>query len=179
MPNNRSPEDLLKVLAQEDRPDEVERRSAERSVAEVEGEGAAAGFDVEMEKAEARAWRENMERDAAIEHPGRAPTSLSYIRSLRPTPRRSATPWVAAIAVAALLGGGFLSTLVWRRPPPVAAANPGELRKAAVDACKAARWQECLQRFEEAKAVDPVGDADGEVQAARARAVRELGAVPR
>jgi len=55
--------------------------------------------------------------------------------------------------------------------PPTELEHANELRKAAFEACGRGRWQECIARFDEAKALDPRGDADAEVQGARQRAI--------
>ena len=67
------------------RENQVDREEVDE---ERHGDVAKATSDSERELAvaEARAWRENLERDAAVENPGRQPTSLSHIRSLRPQP---------------------------------------------------------------------------------------------
>ena len=44
------------------------------------------------------------------------------------------------------------------------------LRKEGMEACAAERWEVCLARLDEAGEMDPAGDAEEAVQAARARA---------
>jgi hypothetical protein len=102
------------------------------------------------------------------------PRSLSEIRSLRPRPPRSVVTWVAAAAAGLLVVGGLLSKYVAPRPvappPPTAQA----LRAQAFDACHSNRWGACLELFDLARPLDPRGDTDPAVQAARATATAGL-----
>ncbi len=89
--------------------------------------------------------------------------------------------WAATAAVAGVL----LVAAVWlsqsnERPitaplpsgPWVTAEPPDarSLRSEAARACQAEQWRRCLVLYDEAKAADAAGDAEPEVQAARARA---------
>jgi DNA-directed RNA polymerase specialized sigma24 family protein len=63
------------------------------------------------------------------------------------------------------------------RPHPVAASAPDDpreraarLRRRAYDACDARDWAACLERLDDAAAIDPPGDDDPRVRAARALA---------
>ena len=56
------------------------------------------------------------------------------------------------------------------QPPPSAK----ELRKQAFEACGRGQWQACIARFDEAKDLDPEGDQDPEITAARERAKNAL-----
>ncbi len=49
-----------------------------------------------------------------------------------------------------------------------------KLRTAAFEACGRAAWLECLDKFNEAKAIDPEGDKDPQIGAARERALDAL-----
>jgi hypothetical protein len=174
MSTKRIPEEVASAL---DKRASNDTGRADTPRSKIEKELAAAGFDVEMEKAEARAWRENLERDAAAEHPGRAPTSLSHIRSLRPQPRRAMVNWVAAVAAVALVGGGWVSARWWEQgasAPAQRAASVSELRAQAFEACRGNRWRECLSLLDEAKKRDPAGDEAAVVQQARAAAASAL-----
>jgi hypothetical protein len=102
------------------------------------------------------------------------PRSLSEIRSLRPRQRRPVVIWVAAAAAGLLVGGGLLSTYVAPRPVPQPPASAQSLRQQAFDACRASRWGACLHLFDLARPLDPPGDADPAVQAARAMATSGL-----
>ena len=53
-----------------------------------------------------------------------------------------------------------------------------ELRRNAVDACNAQRWDACLRNFDLARDRDPDGDKDPLVQEYRQRAERALKEAP-
>lgn len=55
-----------------------------------------------------------------------------------------------------------------------AAERARQIRQAAFDACKANRWQSCLDELERAKRLDPAGDAANDVQQARVGAANAL-----
>jgi len=97
--------------------------------------------------------------------------------------------WVAELAAAAALT--VLAVLLWRlfhKDEPVAVPVPEPrptstnevtpspmerahlLREKAYKACDEAAWQECLDKLDEAKGLDPEGDRDVKVGAARAKA---------
>lgn len=104
--------------------------------------------------------------------------------------------WLAELAAAAALV--ILGLVLWRllrkeepitqpRPEPVPTAAPvppreldraRTLRELAFESCDRAAWQECLDRLDEARALDPDGDADPKVGAARARATDALKSAP-
>jgi hypothetical protein len=178
MPTKRTPEDVLKFPDRAALDRDRQPAAPKKSASEVKNELRDAGFDVEMEKAESRAWRENLERDAAAEHGENPPRSLSHIRSLRPPPPRPVVNWVAAASVLALVGGGWLSARYFPIAP-TAVERGASARQKAFDACRAGRWRECLDLFDKAKLEDPPGDADPGVQAERARAQQELASRPK
>jgi hypothetical protein len=178
MSTKRTPEELWKAVEKAALDDEMEQ-AASMSVADAEKELAAAGFDVEAEKAEARAWREELLGGSAAT-PAKPPLSLAQVRSLRPPPRRPIVLWLAAAATSLAVGGGWVFArlgpeVVGQPPPP----GPSDLRHQAFDACHTSRWQQCLARFDEAARLDPAGDADPEVQAQRATALKALEAKPK
>ena len=63
-------------------------------------------------------------------------------------------------------------------PPPVGSAPPQDpnvvraeaIRRTARDACQAQHWQVCIIELNEAKALDPEGDEEPDVQALRREA---------
>jgi DNA-directed RNA polymerase specialized sigma24 family protein len=56
-------------------------------------------------------------------------------------------------------------------PPPSSIPVPAEdLRQRALQDCEKGRWQECVEALDEARRLDPAGDALPAVQAARGRA---------
>jgi DNA-directed RNA polymerase specialized sigma24 family protein len=74
-----------------------------------------------------------------------------------------------------------LGALVWREPEPVTAPAPvasveppldraRTLREHAAQYCQDKRWRDCLGRLDDAKRLDPAGDADPHVQSLRAMA---------
>ncbi len=96
--------------------------------------------------------------------------------------------WLAELAAAAALV--MLGLVLWRllrkeepitqpgpEPRPVPSSLPDPvldrarvLREMAFESCDRSAWKECLERLDEAKALDPAGDSDPRVGAARARA---------
>jgi hypothetical protein len=90
----------------------------------------------------------------------------------------------SAAAIAAIAAGALVyftqqrDQVVAASPPDVRAAT--ELRRTAVAACNAHAWAECLAGLDKARALDPSGDAEPSIAAARDRAIQEiLRAAPR
>jgi DNA-directed RNA polymerase specialized sigma24 family protein len=94
--------------------------------------------------------------------------AFGILRTARPHPDQTATPDLRPAP----------SYSVQHEPTPKEQAA-AELRREAFAACDAHRWSECLQGFDEARRIDPSGDAALDVQAARkaaedaVRAMRE------
>jgi hypothetical protein len=92
---------------------------------------------------------------------------------------RTAIRWIALLAAAAVC---VLVVHVVTSPPPatVGTGNPRlraeTLRGQALAACEKASWAACERDLDEARAIDPAGDADPRVQATRAAALAALGA---
>lgn len=61
------------------------------------------------------------------------------------------------------------------RPDDTPADQAADLRQEALDACEAHRWKNCLDRLDEARALDPSGDENPEVQALRHAAAEGAG----
>jgi RNA polymerase sigma factor (sigma-70 family) len=95
--------------------------------------------------------------------------------------------WLAELAAAAVLG--VLALLAWqwlrkkpaeivREVPTAEAVGPLDqaklLRKSALDACAADRFDECIRGLDQAKDLDPAGDETPEVQSAREKAKRPV-----
>jgi hypothetical protein len=116
-----------------------------------------AGFDLEKVHAQA---------DALVAEPARP----AKVVVLRPWRKRVAIALSTAAALAAGIGVMVqMSTPVivgHGRPddPPVRAEA---LRRDARDACGARRWPICLDRLNQARALDPAGDEAPEIQALR------------
>jgi hypothetical protein len=71
---------------------------------------------------------------------------------------------VTGTLVAALARGGAFA------PAPRDTSPPAELRRAAFEACGRGNWEECLEKLDEAKKLDPKGDDDFDVREARSLA---------
>jgi hypothetical protein len=78
-----------------------------------------------------------------------------------------------------LVGGGLLSRYVSPRIGPQQPASAQTLREQAFDACRSNRWRACLDLLDLARPLDPQGDADPAVQAARSTAASELTSHPK
>jgi hypothetical protein len=155
----RSPEEVLDALDAWDEDDAIDAEM-ERVLAMTpegrESELRAAGVDLKAERVK------------ALEGRGKA---------IRAVPRRSVLRLLMPLAavLAGLLG---VLVVVGRmspsrdvvdtapRPPPRA----NELRKEAFAACDAQRWEECLQKLDEARKMDPDGEREARVQEYRHRA---------
>jgi DNA-directed RNA polymerase specialized sigma24 family protein len=59
-------------------------------------------------------------------------------------------------------------------PVPGPLERAADLRRAAFEACESQRWQPCLDRLDEARRLDPAGDAADDVRRARETAERGL-----
>ena len=146
----------------------------------------AAGFDMKELHAKADAWAEKKE-------PSRS--QRPQVRSRPPMPERQRRPpvfWFAAATVAAAAAGGLVYALTHPGAPPQVPSPPApssapapelqsekliaasDLRRRALAACEASRWDACLSQIEEARMLDPAGDEAPEVKAARKKAVDEI-----
>ena len=190
-----SPEERLwEVLV-----DEMIDEAASVSVAQAEADLAAAGFDVEAERARAEAFLVSLEGqsvwEASVEAvPQEAPASSTRVERKR----RPVAVWAAAAAAAVVAGGAVAAVYAARQPeqgtppphpPPLASSVPvgpspaelaaaADLRRRAVRACDEGRAEDCLALLDEARAKDPAGDAVADVARARDKAVRTLEAKP-
>jgi hypothetical protein len=184
--SERKHADLWKELVDEAGDDEIDR-AATVSVAQAEAELTAAGFDVAAERAKAGAF---------IEAPGSEVSSATSgetaPRAPAPTLRngpRVRILWLAAAAsFAVVVVGALYATL--QSPPPVGHAPPptpsnsapvvpsaddlavaADLRRKAAAACDAEQWSVCLAELDDARAVDPEGDAVLSVKILRDKAI--------
>jgi hypothetical protein len=113
----------------------------------------------------------------------RLPAS-GVVRALEPAPppapksriRRMSPAAIAAAAAALTVGGALLTNggaivaYLKGEGPNVGASvsqHVASLRKEAFAACDARRWDECARRLDEAKELDPAGESDDRVVAAR------------
>jgi DNA-directed RNA polymerase specialized sigma24 family protein len=131
---------------------------------------------------------EKLEHIAAEERlpPDRVRQRVSRLR------RHFKSRWALELAAAAALGVLALALwAIWRgraTPGPENIAKPehvltpeeraGELRRAALERCKAEDWKPCVDGLDRAKALDPKGDDAPNVQQARAAASKALAPPP-
>jgi hypothetical protein len=84
--------------------------------------------------------------------------------------------WWPVLALAAAAGTALVVGLnddsgkVGAPAEPTPAEKAANLRVGADVRCRQQRWDECLRMLDDAKALDPAGDADAKVQALRAMA---------
>jgi hypothetical protein len=117
-----------------------------------------AGFDLEKVHAQA---------DALVAEP----TRPAKVVVLHPWRKRVAIALSTAAALAAAIGViAQMSTpaiVGHGRPDDPPAVRAEALRRDARDACGARRWPTCLERLNQARALDPAGDEAPEIQALR------------
>ena len=100
--------------------------------------------------------------------------------------------WLAELAAAAALAiAAFVLWRIFRKEEPITQPTPERpapsvspdapaperaraLRDRAFEACERSAWQECLDRLDEAKGLDPEGDSEPRAAAARAAATEAL-----
>jgi|HubBroStandDraft_6_1064221.scaffolds.fasta_scaffold114540_2 hypothetical protein len=184
--SERKHADLWRELVDEAGEDAIDR-AATVSVAQAEAELKTAGFDVAAERAKANAFVDALGSEAS------SPTAKET--APRPTegPRRkgprAAAVWLAAAATLAVAGGALYATLhpspeVVGSPPPPTPSRPApvvpsaddlaiaaELRRKAAAACDAKQWSVCLAKLDDARTVDPEGDAALAVKSLRDKAI--------
>ncbi|HEY3819506.1 MAG TPA: hypothetical protein VGL81_20190 [Polyangiaceae bacterium] len=192
MATKRTPAQIWKDLEKEARDDEEIERLASMSEAALDEELAAGGFDPKKERAEAREAVADLER-AVVARRVKQAEAGARVRSMKPPRKRPLALWVAAAAVAATATGGLVYALTHPggAPPeqpstPAPSSSPApeppsqrliaasQLRTRAFAECEAQHWDTCLARFDDARMLDPAGDAAPEVQAARTKAEDEL-----
>jgi len=174
-----TPEEVLKAIEEPDPEEEMERVLA-MTPEERRKELEAAGVDMNELHAKADAWHERfVQAGAAAEAKAKAGQGASAgqprTRSLPPKPPRRSFVNLAAMAAVVAVAGGVVYTFAMRPPEPVASPDQRtaeELRKRAFDACNREQWKECLAGLDEAKRLDPAGDEEPAVQAARKHAVQ-------
>jgi hypothetical protein len=123
---------------------------------------------------------------AAKRATGGDPASGAKVKPLPVRPR--GTPWLSWLAAAAI-GGLVVAVVMDQREKPVAHPRPHDdagqqeptaqeraarMREEAFMACRKRRWEECERRLDEAKRLDPAGDADPLVQQAHEAAIGGL-----
>ncbi len=175
---------------QQDDADEAERILA-LSDEELDGELREAGLDPKAVRDEGRRLAEHASRATGEGLAG----GEAWVSGVVPlAPRRSLSArWTAVLAAAvvvlaasgALLAPTILATLAKRNEKPIRIApdvsasassdpSPREIREHAFAACASRRWTVCLDLLDMARGVDPAGDADERVNAARQEAEKAL-----
>jgi RNA polymerase sigma factor (sigma-70 family) len=117
-----------------------------------------------------------------------APRVRQRVSRLR---RHLKSSWAREIALLAALGVVItIAIVVWlkhRNQPEPIAEDPrnvpidpraDEIRKGALEKCAAHEWQRCVDGLDEAKRLDPAGDARPEVKRAREDAAKALSPEP-
>ena len=126
MPSKRTPAQIWKDLEKEAREDEEIEKLASLSNDALDAELAAGGFDVEKEKAEARAVVEELER-SVVARRAKQVEAKGRVRSLKPPPpQRPLVWWVVAATVGAAAAGR-------------ARVRPDASERAAADAARPVR----------------------------------------
>ncbi len=115
-------------------------------------------------------------KERSVQKPPRVGRRRSALRTAGIFGAGAAT---TGLVVAALAGAGVVTTAgtapIETRTgsaPPLSRA--ADLRKEAFEACGRGHWQECIARFDEARTLDPAGDAAADVVDARKRAATML-----
>jgi hypothetical protein len=171
---SRLKSDIWKQLVEEAGVAELDA-AATITVEQAEAELRAAGFDVAAERAKAAAFLDALERGATH---APAPPRVSRER------RRPVLLWLAA-ATTVTVAGGALYAAMSRAPAPTPPPSPPTptqvpsavpdavaLRRQAAAACDAQQWDDCLADLDQARTLDPDGDAKPAMRALRARAIR-------
>ncbi len=161
--SKRSPEDILSDIEDSEADDEIERVLA-MTPEERRRELGAGGFDMASLHARADALYAQVHRAEQD-----APLRVNVVPLPAPRRRTARTVWAISL-IAAAIGVAFvimsMDAVVGKAP------DPSRLRSAAYAACDAYRWSECEEKLDQARAVDPGGESDPRVVAAR-KALRE------
>ncbi len=103
---------------------------------------------------------------------------LRVVKARSKTSRVLRATWLIAAALsrlAVVMTG--LGTGVGVMSPPPAHIQAAELREAAPRHCDRHEWRQCVEGLDEARKLDPQGDLDSSVVAARARAAGAMHAL--
>jgi hypothetical protein len=160
--SKRSPEEILKDIEDSEVDDEIDRVLA-MSPEERRRELEAGGVDVEGLHAKADALH------GQIQHAATAGPPPAKVTVLATRVRRAA--WAVPL-IAAALGVVFFVMSTGGGVSRGRAHGAAELRSEAYAACDAHRWRECGEKLDQAKEIDPEGESDPRVVAAR-KAVQE------
>jgi hypothetical protein len=108
----------------------------------------------------------------------------AWVTAAPPATRRSVAPrWtvlLAAALAAVVVGGAPIAVRLLSKqgdrptqnrpdasPTATAAPSPQQIRERALEACDRQQWAECLNGLDGARELDPAGDRDPRIQAAR------------
>jgi hypothetical protein len=158
-----------KLLADDD-PERLDKASDEEVERQMREQGVQVSRVPSAEELLAKAAARAAKRSA-----GGSQASFAEVKALPVQPRRP--QWVALLAAAAI--GGLVVAVVMRpREPPVAHPRPHdestvqqratELRDEAYATCRQGLWTPCEAKLDEARELDPAGESDARVVAARA-----------
>jgi hypothetical protein len=173
--SKRTPEETLEALLEQGDDDEMERVLA-MSPEEREAELRKAGFDVDAERGAADALRQRRMAGPGDRAPGGDSRLQPAAARSRARDRRVVMLLAAAFACAALV------LALNRRDPGESGPGPGPtspavppteraaaLRRIALEACKASNWDRCERELDQARGLDPAGEAGLEVRKWRAQ----------
>jgi hypothetical protein len=199
--SKRHPEEVLRILQEQAAEDQAFEDTAsevsQMSEADLDAELLAAGIDPDevvktfslpahLSKAEQPPASDKVARGAEDDHADAgAWVSAPAPSRIRQRPRRWAMLLAATLGAVAVGGTPLaLRVLAKHREYPVAGPDaaptgsvkpsPAQLRSAALAACGRHEWRLCLEGLNAARDLDPQGDSDPLVQAARQQATEEL-----
>jgi hypothetical protein len=154
----RKASEVWTALEEEDVDAEIEAALA-MTPEERRGELRAAGFDLD----EVHARADALGAGPAHSKPVARVRTLRRVLIIAPV----ALALAAGVAVVVRPYLAFDDRLTAPAPIDEQAARAAALRTKASDACGAHRWDECIEKLDEARALDPRGDNDREPQALR------------
>jgi len=176
-------EETIQAARRQGEIDEIIQKTLAMSDDEIARELEADGVDVsELDERLAARGKELFavpgEQSEDPPQAGRQPEGHSGAARRRNVPRTAiafgAGVGTTAAVLAALAGAGVITTTgtapleTTGNPPPLTPAR--KLRSEAFEACGRGHWQQCIDRFNEARTLDPAGDTDPDVVDARKRA---------
>ena len=141
--------------------------------AQLDDELRAAGFDVAQVERTARALHDRARPVRRRTVVWLAAATSAVVGAI------AAAPVAVMVARSPQLVGAPPPTASTATPAPGAPQDAAVLRRAALAACREARWLDCLAGLNLARASDPAGDADPDVVSARHQAMAGIARVLR